>query len=166
MFSPLRGPEPSKDDHGEKLYRTMRRKMHAVLPEDVLESYLEDLLQAQREGRNLIAEKFDRREGKRPPLKVNPLIPQIVELECAWKEAMDQKSFQKIARNEDAFRVYVTSELETYSDRTLDFYHRFILDAQTAHRNLVEERYGKRASGSSLRGTDGKRVKTRDGFAA
>ncbi len=142
MFSRLRGPGASKNDHGERLYRTMRRRIHSVLPDSVLESYLEDLWQAQREGRNLIIEKFDRREGKRPPLKVNPLIPQIVELETTWKKEMDQKSpGLNIARDGEAFVLYITSELETYSDHTLELYHRATLDARKARRNLVEERY-------------------------
>ena len=158
MFSLLRHPESRKNDHGEKLYRAMRRKVHSVLPENVLLSYLLDLRQAQREGRNLIAEKFDRREGKRLLLKANPLIPQIVELECAWKQAKDQKSpHRKLARSEEAFRLYITSELETYSDRTLDLHYRAILDARRARRNLVEERYRRHANPASLNGAKKKK---------
>lgn len=160
MFSSLRAPESSNNDHGERLYGTMRRKIHTVLPENVLESYLQDLRQTQREGRNLIMEKFDRREGKRPPLKVHPLIPQIVELECAWKKAMEAKSPRfKLGRDEKTFRLYITSELETYSDRTLDLYYRAVLDALRARRNLVEERYRNGTSPTSLEGTKTKKKK-------
>ena len=160
MFSCLRAPESSSNDHGERLYRTMRRKIHTVLPENVLECYLQDLRQTQREGRNLIMEKFDRREGKRPPLKVHPLIPQIVELECAWKKAMEEKSPRfKHLSDEKAFRLYITSELETYSDRTIDLYYRAVLDAQREHRNLVEERYRNGTSPTSRKGIEAKKRK-------
>jgi hypothetical protein len=55
---------------------------------------------------------------------------------------MDQKTPNKIvARSEDAFRLYVTSELETYSDRTLELYYGAVREALRARRNLVEERY-------------------------
>jgi hypothetical protein len=158
MFSRLRVSESSRKDHGERLYRAMRRKIHAGLPVNVLESYLQDLRQAQREGRNPIMEKFDRREGKRLPLKVSPLIPRIVELECAWKRAMDAKSPRfKPARDEEAFRLVITSELETYSDKTLDLYYRAVLDARRARRNLVEERYRDGASPTSLSGAKRKK---------
>ncbi len=62
---------------------------------------------------------------------------------------MDQKSAGfNLERDEEAFRLYITSELETYSDQTLDLYYRAVLDARRARRNLVEERYRKQASAS------------------
>ncbi len=160
MFSYIRSLEASKNDHGEKLYRAIRRKIHSVLPDDVIESYLQDLQRAEREGRNLIQEKFDRREGKLPPLKENAVIPRIVELEIAWKMAMDRNSpHVKLARNEEAFRLYITSELETYSDGTLDLYYRAVLEARRVRRNLVEERYRNHASAASLGGNVRKQAK-------
>jgi hypothetical protein len=163
MFSSLIGSESSQNDHRERLYRTMRRGIHSVLSTDVLESYLEDLQVAQHEGRNIIMEKFDRREGRCLPLKDNPLIPQIVEIECEWKKAMDRKKPPRSTANGDdkAFRLYVTTELETYSDRTLDLYHRAVVEARQSNRNLVEERYYHRTNPSSPRGgLDIKKKKT------
>jgi hypothetical protein len=162
MFSRLIDSGPSENDHRERLYRTMRRGIHFVLPVDVLESYLDDLHGAQREGRNIIREKFDRREGKLPPSKDNPLIPQIVEIECEWKRAMDQKRSPRSIPNRDekAFRLYVATELETYSDRTLNLYYRAVVEARQSHHNLVEERYRNRASPSSPRGPDTKKKKS------
>jgi hypothetical protein len=163
MFSCLRAKGSSRNDHGERLYRTMRGRIHSILPGDVNESYLQDLLQAQQEGRNLIGEKFDRREGKRPPLKDHPLIPQIVEIECEWKRAMDQKKPPRSTATGDdkAFRLYVTTELETYSDRTLDLYYRAVVEARQSNRNLVEERYYHRTIPSSPPGgLDTKKRKT------
>jgi hypothetical protein len=143
MFARLRSPESNKTDHGERLYRAMRKRIHAALPEDVLESYLEDLARAESEGRNPIVEKFERREGKLQTPEIRPLISQIVEMECDWKKELDAKSPRiNLPRDRQAFRLYVTTELEAFSDRTLELYHNAVLEAQRMHRNLVEERYG------------------------
>jgi hypothetical protein len=40
----------------------------------------------------------------------------------------------------DTFRKYLATELETYSDHTIDLYYRAVVSARRARRNLIEER--------------------------
>jgi hypothetical protein len=119
----------------------MRRMHHSVMPEAVLESYLDDLRQANRRGRNLMTEKYARMQKLMPPLNSNPLIFRIVDLEAEWmKELVERypRAFQAAIVN---FMNYASCELETYSDRTIYLYHDMVVEATRQKRNLAEERY-------------------------
>ena len=122
-------------------FRAMREMSHSVLSRDTLASYLGDLRNAEVEGRNLVTEKYARMEEQIPPVSECPLIPRIVAIESAWmKELCDAYplTFQTAMTY---FTRYESCELETYSDTTLTFLYRDVLNAREEGRNLVRERY-------------------------
>lgn len=112
-----------------------------------LESYLEDLREAERDHRNLMAEKYARMENLLPCLNINPAIGEIVEIETAWQDSvraryprlMDGRPETGICKAE--FDVYLRCELETYSRRTLRHYLANDHDYLKRGVNQAEEKY-------------------------
>lgn len=112
-----------------------------------LESYLDDLEQAEAEGRNLMCEKYARMENLLPCLNINPVISEIVDIETAWQynvrarypHIMDGRPETGICKAE--FDVYLRCELETYSRRTVTRYLANDRDYLARGVNLAEEKY-------------------------
>ena len=75
-----------------------------------------------------------------PVINENCLIPKIVEIETEWMETL-HKRFPHAIQNGPQFANYERSELETYSDQTLELYYRDVLTAKQCQINLAEERY-------------------------
>lgn len=114
----------------------------------MLESYLNDLLEADSKGRNLLAEKYARMDNQIPPLSNNPLIDIIVTIEGNWQEELERRYpalYRRCCRSMDEtgdgrnFGVYLGCELETYSNHTLKLYFANIETALAANRNLAVE---------------------------
>jgi len=141
MFLRVRASEPAACQEHPEAFRTMRWMAHSVLPLEVLLSYLNDLQEARRLDRNLMTEKYARMENKIPKIKESPLIDEIVQVESRWLGSLTEKYPLTFKGETAGFQNYLACELETYSDRTLEVYHQVILEAKTANRNLVEERY-------------------------
>jgi hypothetical protein len=143
MFELVRTAEPSLCKDRPETFKAMRGMTHSVLSTETLESYLEDLQKARAEGRNLLTEKYARMDNQIPPLKANPIIDDITKRESHWMRELSQK-FPHIFKGEPAnFEHYLSSELETYSDKTLESYSRDVSKAEEGKRNLAEERYTK-----------------------
>lgn len=114
---------------------------------ETLESYLEDLKQAEADHRNVMAEKYARMENLIPCLNINPVIDEIVGIETAWQNAvraryprlMDGRPETGICKAE--FDVYLRCELETYSRRTLKHYLLNDRDYLERGINQAEEKY-------------------------
>lgn len=118
--------------------------------EATLESYLNDLEEAKKAGRNLMTEKYARMEGLIPHINPEalPLIDKIVEIECRWLSELAEKSpHLKPARpiyskDDTPFAVssetYARGELETYSKKTLDLYLRDLLEMEAKKLNRIE----------------------------
>ena len=140
MFERVRTAEPSLCKDRPETFKVMRRMTHSLLPTEILESYLEDLHKAKAEGRNLLAEKYARMDNKIPPLKTNPTIDEIVEIEARWMEQLSEK-YPHTFKGGSGFKIYLSSELETYSDKTLELYFEDVSKAEKAKKNLAEERY-------------------------
>lgn len=143
MFERLRTDEPSLCKDKPEAFKAMRGMTHSVLSVKTLESYLEDLTKAKSEGRNLVAEKYARMDNQIPPLKANPVIDDITKCESRWMRELSQKFPHVFKGQLDDFENYLSSELETYSDKTLEFYFRDVSKAEEEKRNLAEERYNK-----------------------
>ena len=143
MFEQVRTAEPSLCKDRPETFRVMRRMTHSVLSTETLESYLEDLQKAKAEGRNLLTEKYARMDNRIPPLKINRLIGDIVELETRWMRELSQKYPHSFRGGSGSFELYFSSELETYSDETLKLYFGDVSRAEKEGRNLAEERYTK-----------------------
>ena len=142
MFQRVRTAEPSLCKDRPETFKTMRAMTHSVLSTETLESYLEDLHMAKAEGRNLLAEKYARMDDRIPPLKTNPIIDDIVKIEYRWmKELSDKYPHTFKVKGGLESKVYLPSELETYSDKTLELYFGDVSKAETEGRNLAEERY-------------------------
>ena len=142
MFERVRTSEPSLCKDQPETFRAMRGMTHSVLSTKTLQSYLEDLQKAKAEGRNLLTEKYARMDNRIPPLKTNPIIDDIVEIEARWMEELSRKYPHTFKRG-PGFKIYLSSELETYSDKTLKLYFGDVSKAEKEGRNLTEERYNK-----------------------
>jgi hypothetical protein len=79
-------------------------------------------------------------------LSNNPLITVIVEIETQWQEELRWKYpvlYKRTARttfptgNGSNFSIYLRSELETYSDRTIDLYYDNVKKAVDQGTNLA-----------------------------
>lgn len=140
MFERVRTDEPSACKDSPEGLKTMRRMTHSVLSTDTMESYLGDLQEAKAAGRNLLTEKYARMDNKIPPLKANPGIGKIVEIEGRWMKELSEK-YPYTFKGGEGFRIYLSSELETYSDKTLELYLKDTSKADAEGRNLAEDRY-------------------------
>jgi hypothetical protein len=143
MFEQVRTSEPSLCKDRPETFRVMRGMSHSVLSNRTLQSYLRDLQKAKAEGRNLLTEKYARMDNRIPPLKSNRLIDDIVKLESRWMRQLSQKYPRSFRSGSGSFELYLSSELETYSDETLKLYFGDVSRAEKEGRNLAEERYTK-----------------------
>ena len=143
MFQRVRTAEPSLCKDQPETFKAMRGMTHSVLSTETLESYLDDLQKAKAKGRNLLTEKYARMDNRIPPLKTNPIIDNIVKLESCWMRELSEKYPHSFKGGSGSFQVYLSSELETYSDETLMLYFEDVSKAQREGRNLAEERYTK-----------------------
>lgn len=114
---------------------------------ETLESYLEDLKQAEKENRNLMAEKYARMENLIPCVNINPIIDEIVDIETNWQNEiraeyphlMDGRPETGLCKAE--FHTYLRCELETYSRKTLKLYLKNDYDYLQRGINQAEEKY-------------------------
>ena len=138
------GRAPCQDD--EWTFYTMRYSQHNAFSADTLKSYEQDLLQAIREGRNLLTEKyaymmeftdpdyFDQNLRDHLP-RISPekaeLVDQIVNLLIRGeKEFAEQypifsgtgRPLFGTGEQDVSFHIYAIGELKTYSVRTLLLY--------------------------------------------
>ena len=140
MFEKVKTAEPSLCQEKPKAFKSMRSMSHSVLSQETLESYLNDLQQANMEGKNLLTLKYARMDSKIPPLKESPVIDSIVKIEEGWMMELSLR-YPRVVKGNPGFSVYLSSELETYSDKTLELYFRDVSEAKKEGRNLAEERY-------------------------
>jgi len=140
MFERVRSAEPSLCKDKPETFKTMRKLTHSVLSTETLESYLGDLHKAKAVSRNLLTEKYARMDNKIPPLKTNPTIDNVVKIEERWMKELSEKHPHTFKVG-TSFKVYLSSELETYSDKTLALYLKDVSKAEEEGRNLAGERY-------------------------
>ena len=143
MFRHVRTSKPSLIQESPKNFRVMREMIHSVFSIETLESYLEDLHKAKAEGRNFLTEKYARMQNLIPPLRINPVIGDIIKIEGQWMRQLSEKYPRSFKGASAGFEKFLSSELETLSDKTLELYHRDISGAEKEGRNLGEERYTK-----------------------
>lgn len=123
-------------------FRVMRRMTHDVHDDEVLASYLEDLRRAEREGRNVMVEKYARMDDRLPPLSLSPLLDDIADAETAFLHEACQRYPHVIKSNgKGIFRRYLRCELETLSQATLTLYASEVHRAVQEGRNLAVERH-------------------------
>ena len=142
MFLAVEPFIPSACQEQPETFKLMRRAGFHVLSDDTLESYLQDLNEAVEDDRNLMSLKYARIDDLVPCLNINPVIDKIVEVEGRWlKELAERYPLVFKGQVEYAAGSYLRSELETYSDRTLDLYFKDVSRALAKGENLTEKRY-------------------------
>jgi len=122
-------------------FKMMRWMHHSVMPEAFLNSYLKDLQAAEHAGRNFMVEKYARMENRIPPLKESEDIKYIVDVEMNWMREVASKYPTTFGGSGQGFSDYLSCELETLSDATLEKFRDVVGKAKKDRRNLVEERY-------------------------
>jgi len=146
MFQVVKSASPAACQSQPETFKKIRGSIFEGWSKEMLESYLDDLKLARKTGRNLITEKYARMDNLIPPLKVNPLIDKIVSIEVAWQKELKEKYPSLYARtcrgtdpvqNGSNFSIYLKSELETYSDRTIELYYLETKKAYDNKKNLV-----------------------------
>ncbi len=133
-------------------FKRHRRAQFSPWSRATLESYLSDLRSAAGAGTNLMTRKYARMDNLIEPLSKNPLIDVIVTQQCAWQRAMGEKypgiinRGRPLSSTDDSefmtsFETYTRSELETYSDRTLELLHGDIQGKFSQGTSMTEEVY-------------------------
>ncbi len=144
MFCSLNTGEDQSEASKIKPFRLGRWMSFSVLSDDFIDSYLLDLIQARRDGRNLMTEKYALMAGQIPTISDDPAIEEIVAVESGWMQELTRKYPHIISHGEDNaayFRKYTACELQTYSPATRALMHRDVVAAQLAGVNLAEKRY-------------------------
>ncbi len=148
MFVCVRSARHAPCQSAPDNFKTIRSSLFETWTQPMLASYLADLDEAERVGRNLLAEKYARMDNLIPALSSSPLIDIIVTIESNWQEALKRSYpalYQRCCRSMDEtgdgrnFGIYLGCELETYGDHTLQLYFENIEAAVAANRNLAVE---------------------------
>lgn len=147
------------------MFHQMRASQFMTWPEDLLRSYLDDLDEANRVGRNLVTEKYARMMASTAPdeyrERIEPFIPRlsdervarqerVIAVQVAWARdfrgrypklgaAMRVLTTAEDTPEDTSFETYLRGELGTYSDRTMGLYEAMVEDLQAAGRNLTEQ---------------------------
>lgn len=141
MFDSVRTFQPSLCQEKPEVFKLMREMNHSVLSINTLKSYVEDLKTAEVKGRNLMTEKHARMSELIPSLKHNPLIHDIVSIESKWMKDFSIE-YPLIANyRPDYFSRYLSCELETYSDNSIELYVNDLEKAKNDGINLAKERF-------------------------
>jgi len=131
-----------------------RRSQFMTWSDATLQSYLDGLEEAQRDGKNLMTLKYARMENLIPPLnpEILPLIDKIVEIVLKWQEEFS-KEFPYIEQARPVYKwqegrsgvtsseTYLRGELETYPPTTLELYYKDVLDKKAKGLNGIEMIY-------------------------
>ena len=147
------------------MFHQMRASQFMTWPEDLLRSYLDDLDEANRVGRNLVTEKYARMMASTTPdeyrERIEPFIPRlsdervarqerVIAVQVAWARdfrgrypklgaAMRVLTTAEDTPEDTSFETYLRGELGTYSDRMMALYEAMVEDLQAAGRNLTEQ---------------------------
>jgi hypothetical protein len=149
-------------------FRLHRRAQFSIWSADPLQSYHNDLRQAVEDGLNLMTIKYARMGGLIAGPNSNSLVEEIMPIQIKWQQEMIEKypHFMAGARHlsgsaglafDISFETYLRSELETYSDNTLELLRRDLEEYLKAGINGSERIYEylvKELGYSSIRETD------------
>ena len=146
-------------------FKIMRISQYKTWSDELLRTYLADLQEAQKSGRNLMTEKYARMMEKTfpeeyaqishrlPPVDsdVRKKVDEIVKIHVDWKEEVDKKypylgdRSRPLRSSED--QLYSTPSLETYmraellnlSPKTINLYHAETMRRKEENRNEALE---------------------------
>jgi len=156
------GRADCQDDY--KTFSIMRKSQYLTWNQDLLQSYLNDLIEAEEKGWNLITEKYARMLKSTAPDKYvelekdlpirsddrSAIAEEIIRIQVLWMEEF-AKEYPYVANNarvihtaEDtpfntSYETYLRGELGTYSEQTFLLYGRFIASLLQEGKNLAFE---------------------------
>ena len=132
------------------------------LPDKILESYKQDLIEAKKAGRNLLEEKYIRMMEYSAPSEFDgvkhllpnisngslTLIKQIEKIYLDWGDEFENKfpKFSKLCRpvsisgdspERASVQTYLIGELSSYSTRTVLFYFDYVTQCVKEGKNLI-----------------------------
>jgi hypothetical protein len=141
-------------------FRVMRSSQFMSWSDEALKSYLIDLKGAEKEGRNLLSEKYAWMMKSTSPaeysqiellltpldLEVSLLIDEVAEIMLKWEEELSEefphltKRGRPIRSSEDSqfvtsVETYLKGELASYSKKTLQLYYANLLDQKSKNIN-------------------------------
>ena len=142
----------------------MRSSQAEAWTEELRESYYQDLLSAEAEGRNLMTEKYARMMESTDPLyyeTIRDLLPalnkemlenieKIIQICLKWKEESSRQYPRLAARGRPihtqddspwatSFETYLRGELQTFSPRTVRLYLDMVLRMDAAGESLEQK---------------------------
>ncbi|MBR4515061.1 MAG: DUF4125 family protein [Lachnospiraceae bacterium] len=143
-------------------FSIMRKSQYMTWEDELLRSFLYDLVTAEAEGRNLVTEKYGRMMESTAPEEYESFkdsLPEktdehraiaglIIKIQVEWMEEFAKKyprmagNARKIHTSEDtpfetSYETYLRGELMTYSDDTLYLYGRFVVGLKRLGMNLA-----------------------------
>ncbi len=156
------GRASCQDDY--PTFSIMRKSQYLTWNNELLISYYNDLVNANKEGRNLISEKYGRMMESNDPIRyetIKEYLPvlddnrkqiqeEIIRIQVAWMEEFASE-YPKLAynarsiRSEDddydntSYETYLRGEISTYSSKTLLLYGRMIAKFLKDNKNLACE---------------------------
>jgi len=152
MFLTVNPTPTSSCQESPESFKLHRRAQFSPWSLETLESYLEDLREAQATGKNLMRLKYARMQGLIGCENTNPLIDEIVRLKIDWQKEMFRRfpavmsgarplSAEGESAQMTSFETYARGELETYSNHTLELLHADLRLKLAQGINMSEEVY-------------------------
>lgn len=135
MFQKVRSFAPASCQSNPNAFARIRGAIFRQWPFDVLAAYLEYLEAAQREGRNLLTEKYARMDNKIGAIIDHHLLNDIVDIETQWQQQIRDRYpalYRRVCRdtnledNGSNFSVYLRCELETYGEKAIIHYYKWV----------------------------------------
>jgi hypothetical protein len=135
MFLAVPGDGSGSCQQNPGAFKIHRKAQFCIWSVETLSSYLADLTSAERIGDNLMTKKYALIQGLIPTSNSSPHLNDILQMQLDWQEEMlnNHPKFKGKARpltDDEAatqlvsFKSYAKGELETYSEKTLEFlYH-------------------------------------------
>ncbi len=146
-----------------RTFKIMRSSQFESWPKAVLESYLDDLKEANKRKINLISEKYGRMMRSTSPshyAKIEhllqpldsdnqELIEQVVRIVLEWEEELVKKYPYILRKGRPLYssldspfvtsvETYLRGELSTYSKKTLELYYEHLLNEKSRNMNASE----------------------------
>lgn len=147
-----------------RTFQAMRRSQALTWSTAMLESYLEDLQAARSQGNNLLAQKYARMMEFTHPAEFERIkdrlpavdaltrrrIEEIIAVHLAWDEEVTKRyprlrghgrpaTSSQDGGAKTSAETYMRGELQTYSPRTIEIYHRDTMQARAAGVNHAEK---------------------------
>ena len=148
MFQQVKSAIPAPCQWQPDVFKQIRTSVYETWAVVALESCCLDFEIALKDGRNLLAEKYALMDGLIAPTRQNPLIDQIVVIESHWQDEIRRNYptlYERVCRSTNPFgdgrnfSIYLRSELQTYSDRTIKLYWQAVTKALERKENLARK---------------------------